>query len=230
MIDTRSENEGASRVHVTNLQTPPRVDAIWDKEPWVAIEPFSLKEIMGPTPDFQPTVEVKLGYDSEAVYVIFRVQDRYVMAVEDTLHGPVCKDSCVEFFFTPGTDVRKGYFNLETHCGGVMLFHFQERPRQNTQQLPVAACEAVQLAHSLPSRVEPEIEEPVTWTLEYRLPYGILRRFTTLDTPESGAEWRANFYKCASRTSNAHWMTWAPIARSKPDFHVPECFGTLHFV
>ena len=53
--------------------------------------------------------------------MIFRVEDRYVRAVSKNYHDSVCKDSCAEFFFTPGTDISAGYFNVEINCGGVML-------------------------------------------------------------------------------------------------------------
>lgn len=40
-------------------------------------------------------------------------------------------------------------------------------------------------------------------------------------------EMRGNFYKCASATSQPHFLSWSPIASPAPDFHRPEFFGKL---
>ncbi|MDA0991466.1 MAG: carbohydrate-binding family 9-like protein, partial [Verrucomicrobia bacterium] len=53
--------------------------------------------------------------------------------------------------------------------------------------------------------------------------------FRTLNRPAPGVSWRSNLYKCGDATSHPHWLTWSPIDRPKPDFHVPDQFGTLTF-
>jgi hypothetical protein len=85
------------------------------------------------------------------------------------------------------------------------------------------------IAHSLPARVEPELQENVTWTVEYRLPFGMLSRYRTIVRPAPGAVWRANFYKCGDKTSHPHWLAWAPVRSARPDFHVPGSFGEVKF-
>ena len=99
---------------VYRVPGPIRPDADWDKDAWRAAPPLVLRNIMGPRPAFFPHVEARISYDDEAIYVIFRVRDQYVRAVKRELHGPVCNDSCVEFFFTPAPDTSRGYFNVET--------------------------------------------------------------------------------------------------------------------
>jgi hypothetical protein len=51
-----------------------------------------------------------------------------------------------------------------------------------------------------------------------------------MQPPAPGVRWRANFYKCAEHNSHPHWLMWAPIDFPKPNFHLPEFFGTLEFV
>jgi len=211
------------------LAQPPVIDAVWDKLTWKNIPALKVVNYMGAKPDHLPLTQAKLAYDGIALYGIFRVQDRYVRAVARQHQDCVCTDSCVEFFFSPGPDVEKGYFNLEINCGGIVLFHFQTVPRQDQRALPAADLRRVQIAHSLPKRVDPEIKTPTTWTVEYRLPVEILKRYRPVAVPEPGAIWRANFFKCADATSHPHWLTWARVHRPRPDFHVPEDFGILVF-
>ena len=161
---------------VKRLATPPGADSEWDTLPWRRIPAERIRHFMGNRPQHFPKTDVKIAYDDTAIYVMFRVEDQYVRATAAAHQDSVCGDSCVEFFFTPGTDVKKGYFNLEMNCGGTMLFKFQVIPRQSTDIEP-ADVERVEVAHSLPRIVEPEMTAPTIWTVEYRLPTDMLAKY-----------------------------------------------------
>ena len=213
---------------VSPTADPMAIDGSWDGPAWRAVPALPVSRFMGDAPAHQPDTQVKLLYDHDAIHVIFKVEDRYVRAVHGH-QGPVCRDSCVEFFFVPGGDTSTGYFNLETNCGGNMLFHHQIQPRGKSTTIARPDCDRISLYHSLPSKVDPEIGEPVTWTLQYRLPVDLLARYAPFVPPACGVRWRANFYKCADETSHPHWLTWSEVHRPSPDFHVPEDFGELIF-
>lgn len=201
----------------------------WDEFSWKKIPSQVIGNFMGTMPDHFPWAEVRIVYDNKALCLMYRVEDRFVRAIARADQDDVYKDSCVEFFFTPGSDLSKGYFNLEMNCGGTLLFHFQPRPRENRIVIPREECARIQRAHSLPRIVEPEIQTPVTWTLAYEIPYDLLESYCPVVKPGPEAEWRVNFYKCGDDTSHPHWLTWTPVDKPKPDFHCPEFFGTLAF-
>lgn len=200
----------------------------WDTGCWKEITPLELTYYMGEKPLHIPKTQAKLSYDSNALYVIFRVEDNYIRAVAQH-QGNVCRDSCVEFFFTPSDDTKTGYFNLETNCGGTMLFHHQHVPRENPTVIDEEDCRRIEIFHSLPKTIEKEIQSPTVWTIGYRMPFEILEKYSTVTRPSKGVVWRANFYKCADATSQPHWLTWSKVNRPRPDFHIPECFGVLSF-
>lgn len=209
---------------------PITIHANWDQPAYQAAEPLRLAHFMGARPEHFPAVQARLLYDRDALYVMFHVADRYVRAVAQAHQDAVCRDSCVEFFFTPGEDVSTGYFNLEMNCGGTLLLHHQIVPRKNAVAVDAADLERIEIAHTLPRIVDPEITTPVTWTVEYRLPMDILGRYAPhMLRPAPGVRWRANFHKCADHTSHPHWLTWAPVDHPRPDFHRPTSFGTLAF-
>lgn len=218
-----------NRYLVAKLASPIIPTAEWDHEPWNSIQPIELTFYMGDKPDHFPKVLAKLAYDDEAIYVIYKVEDQYVLAATKNYQGPVYTDSCVEFFFTPHEDVSLGYFNLEMNCGGTALFNFQPEPRTNVLQIPKIDFDQIQIAHSMPEIISPEITEPVTWFLEYRIPFSILEKYSKLNKPAPGVKWRANLYKCADTTSHPHWLTWAKVEYNRPNFHLPEFFGELEF-
>lgn len=216
---------------VARVQQQAVADAEWDGGFWKAIKPLTLRHFMGDRPEHFPHVQAKLAYEEDAVYVIFRVDDRYVRAVAQKHQDAVWEDSCVEFFFTPGEDIAQGYFNLEMNCGGTMLLHYQRVPRERTSRLAEEDVARIDVAHSLPKIVEPEITEPTQWTVAYRLPVEMFGKYfpAELAQPAPGVIWRANLYKCGDKTSHPHWLTWSPVAFERPDFHRPQSFGTLVF-
>ena len=211
------------------LAEPPVIDANWDKSSWRGVQAASIGNYMGDKPEHLPPTQVKIAYDERVLYVIFRVEDRYVRAVATGHQDSVYKDSCVEFFFAPGDDAPGDYFNLEVNCGGTMLFQFHQPARDEHIEIPQSACSRIEIAHSLPSIIDPEIAEPVTWTVEYRLPLDILTPYCPITQPAPGVAWRVNFYKCADETSHPHWLTWSPADNPSPNFHLPEFFGIIEF-
>ena len=197
--------------------------------PWLEIAPLCIDQVAGEQPAHFPRVQAKLAYDVAALYIIFQVVDRYVRATAESYQDQVCEDSCVEFFFTPGEDFSHGYFNMEVNCGGMVLFHHQKGRKLDDVPVSEPDFEQVKIAHTLPKIVHPEIDEALTWVVEYRLPFAILSSYARIDTPSPGVRWRANLYKCADGCSHPHWLTWSPVILPVPDFHRPEFFGHLMF-
>lgn len=225
-----SQNKAPGSYTVTKIAAPVEINGNWEKEPWKDISPLLVNHPMGNVPDHKPKVQAKMAYDDAAIYVIFLIEDQYVRCIMENYQDPVSKDSAVEFFFTPGTDISRGYFNLETNCGGTGLFKFQKEAKKDQIKIPEATFKKIDMAHSLPRIVDPEIQEKVTWTIEYRIPIDILTSYYGEVTPPApGIEWKANFYKIGSDTSHPHWLTWAVVDHPVPHFHLPEFFGTLQF-
>lgn len=216
---------------IKRVNSPVQVDANWEKSVWKDIPTISLSHYMGEKPDHFPKVQAKMAYDDEFIYLIWKVDDQYVQAVADENQGPVFRDSCVEFFFTPDNLQGTEYFNLEMNCGGTMLFHHQDHKDRKATRIPVSEKDIgkMKVAHSLPRMIPDEIEEKTIWYLEYAIPFEILKQYYDLEAPESGSKWRANFYKCADGTSHPHWLTWSPVDFPSPNFHLPQFFGNLEF-
>ncbi len=214
---------------IKRLTSPITLDGNWNKAAWQDHPALHISYYMGSRPSHMPDTQARLGYDDDAIYVIFRVKDQYVRAVATNYHDAVCEDSCVEFFFTPGGEISEGYFNLEMNCGGTILFKHQTARDQNTVAVSEEHCKEIQIYHSLPKIVEPEITTPTTWTVEYRLPVDILAAYAPVARPAKGVLWWANLYKCGDKTSHPHWLSWAPIDKPQPDFHRPDFFAMLTF-
>ena len=228
-FSSEKEMKKESVYNVNRLKQPMKIDGKWDKPQWQNIPVIDVINYMGSMPKFHPEVQAKMMYDEDNLYVIFHVQDQYVRCLTKEFNGPVWEDSCCEFFFSPDSGFPENYFNLEMNCGGTPLMHYNLVPRKESKELAVDDIKKIEIAHSLPQIIDPEISDPVTWTLEYRIPLAMLEKYSKVTHPEKGVEWRANFYKIAENNSNPHYITWSVVEIEKPDFHLPQFFGKLKF-
>ena len=107
----KSANKPANKEYsVSKLKKPMKIDGNWNKVAWKNIETIKIETYMGTVSPFKPTVEAKMIYDTDNVYVIFRVKDRFVKSTVTEYNGNVSGDSCVEFFFAPNSDAPLKYF------------------------------------------------------------------------------------------------------------------------
>ena len=214
---------------VKKLTRPMKINADWNKPEWKNIVPVKIAKHMGGQPKFEPIVEAKMTYDDNNAYVIFRVQDKFVQSTVQEYNGPVSENSCVEFFFSPDSSQPLKYFNLEVNAGGTPLIFYITKPWNEFVKIENDDIDKIEIAHSLPKKVDPEITEPVTWFIECRIPFEMLKKYSNVSNPGPGVEWRGNFYKTGSKTSNPNYMTWSFVDHPKPNFHLPQYFGTLKF-
>jgi hypothetical protein len=204
-------------------------DARWDRDEWREVFPLLIDRYVWDANGHRPLTQAKLQYSAEYLYVIFRVQDRYVRSVHTRYGDPVCQDACVEMFFNPAPEAGPFYFNIESNCGGILFCGYQSGRDENAAQLREEDAKRLDVAATLPAIVDPEVEGPLTWVVEYRVPFAMLERYGPVERPAPGVTWRANFYKCAEINSHPHYGSWSPIDLPRPDFHCPQFFGTLTF-
>ena len=158
----------------------------------------------------------QLCYDDTGIYIRQRAWEQHLRTqVRDPL-GPVCEDSCMEFFFSPAADGR--YFNVECNPIGCLYFGFGAQ-RESRMRLLLKDPAAVL---SLETALHPD-----GWEVRYRLPLVFLRMFYPDLTLRSGFRFTANCYKCGDKTDTPHYLAWNPVTSPTPDFHRPRDFGEM---
>jgi hypothetical protein len=224
------KTDGAHEYQITRVD-PAAFGRAWNEAPWTRVPALRVAAFHASSTIHRPLTEAKLAYDDQGLQLFFRVRDHYVRAVNTRPHGPVCKDSCVEFFFEP--EGRPGYFNLEINCGGTPLMFFIRYPtkdggeRQATPLTP-AQLDQISIRTSLPKFIPIEIRKPLTWWVQATIPFAVLEDFLGPLGALEGHTWRANFYKIASHTSKPHWGCWSPI-QEVLSFHQPQYFAPIRF-
>ena len=208
----------------------PTLAGQWNAGAWKDVAPLSIDNFY--QSKHQPQTEAKVLYDEKGLYLHYRVADRYVRSIETKYHGKVWEDACVEFFVEPVKG--RGYFNFEINCGGTMLLSYKENPEwqgeslRTSEAVPWDIAQQVTIFHSMPNTVDPELETPVVWQIEYHIPYAVFEAYLGDLNDMPGQTWRANFYKCAENNSHPHWASWSLIT-NELNFHQPEFFSDINF-
>ena len=79
------------------------------------------------TPEIDISATAQVCYDAEALYLRLTAKEANIRAEESGLLGVPCKDSCLEFFFSPIADDTR-YFNFEFNSVKCMHLGFGTLP------------------------------------------------------------------------------------------------------
>ena len=208
------------------------LEAAWESPLWQRAEEAKIAHFHPAGSSHRPAVSARLLYDPKHLYLRFYVRDRYVVSTRTQFQEKVYPDSCVEFFVEPRPSA--GYFNFEINCGGTLRLCYIEDPTRTAEgfaRFTVVAAEhgtRVDIHHSMPKVVFPELPGPLDWQIACRIPLDVLSAYVGPLRAAPGQVWRGNFYKCADESSHPHWGSWAPIGE-KLDFHQPRYFAPLRF-
>lgn len=169
---------------------------------------------------YKPYSTVVIAVSTTKLYVFFSVISKDLRALNTVDLSPVADDSCVEFFMqVPGNDE---YWNFEFNCIGTLnASHRVVRP--SPVRLTEKELSSIERYASCGTEAIDEQEGTYCWDLTVSIPLSLVG-LNSDDLPECI---KGNFYKCAGKTVHRHYVSWSPIDSPKPDFHRPDCFGTL---
>ncbi len=208
------------------------IGGAWDSPARRHANELEITHFMTDRSEHRPETRLKMLYDDDKIYGMFLVNDRYVLATHTQYQSDVYMDSCVEVFLEPRPG--KGYFTLEMNCCGHFLAYYIEdaTPKgdrfKKYTQIPWDLGHTLRVFGSMGDRVEPEIEAPVTWHVEFSMPFAYFEKYVGPLGSIPGQVWRGNFQKCAFGCSHPHGGAWAPFGPEN-NFHQPDKFGTIVF-
>ena len=171
---------------------------------------------------YKPYTSFVIAASRTRLYVFFSVISKDLRAVNTEDLSPVAEDSCVEFFMqVPGNEE---YWNFEFNCIGTLNGSHRVE-RTNPTRLTPDELASIQRYASCGTEPIENQEGTFCWDLTVSIPLELIG----LDGDNLPDFIKGNFYKCAGKTANRHYVSWNAIDGPKPDFHRPDCFGTLWF-
>ena len=81
---------------IQRMKDNPTIDANWNKASWNSVTPVTLEYYMGEEPAHQPKAQARVAYDDHNLYIIWKVDDKYVLGKRTQHQQDVWRDSCVE--------------------------------------------------------------------------------------------------------------------------------------
>jgi hypothetical protein len=205
--------------------------ADWEHPTWMSASTAEIRHFREESSEHRPRTSVRLLHGGDVIHGMFRVEDQFVRCVRTNYGSEVWKDCCVEFFAQPRKD--SGYFNFEFNCGGAFLCYYILNPERTENgfkeytRIPPEIGARIQVRSSLPPKIDPEIKDPLIWTLQFSIPVSFFAEYVGSVGPLSGQTWHGNFFKCAEEVSHPHWASWSKV--DEFNFHLPRCFGTIQF-
>lgn len=180
---------------------------------------YKIDNVPWPSFPYKPQISFEIAYGADCILLKYLITEKNIRAVNSKINSEVYEDSCVEFFISFD---ESGYYNLEFNCIGTNLTGFG-KGRGNRERLPESILKKIRYASLINNNIEGEFH----WELTLIIPFEIFvhHSFSTL----KGKQCRANFYKCGDLLPKPHYITWSNIKSPKPDFHLPEFFGSLSF-
>ncbi len=170
---------------------------------------------------YRPLTVVTAAHSATNLYLDFLVRCNYLRAVNYTDNTEVSEDSCVQFYIS-FPDESGRYLALECNCIGILKAEICY-PDGSRQLLPQEELNLIGRYPSVGSRPFQEVEGSFIWSVVLSVPMKLFG----IETASTDITTRGNFNKCASSTSQPHFLSWSPISTAKPDFHQPEAFGTI---
>lgn len=187
------------------------------------IEPALISHYAWPENDYRPYAEGKLYRTDDALHVQLLAREPNPKAEFRNFNDQVCKDSCLEFFFSPSPDGQAGYFNFEFNALGTMLAMYgPDRDHRNWIGEDAVRDFGVQAFRNGDNAAN----TASLWGIRFRIPFRWIEEQSGF-TLGPGDVFFGNFYKCGDDTDFPHYGSWSPIVNPQPDFHLPEFFGRL---
>lgn len=188
------------------------------------IERHAIERIPWPVFSYKPQVSFSIAYAGNAILLKYFVQEKAIRALCQTDNSPVHQDSCVEFFIAFDDDDE--YYNLEFNCTGACLFGFgrSKVDRELIHEQVVSKIRRLCVIESC----RDEEKKFFHWELTIVIPPEafVNNKITQLKDRHC----KVNFYKCGDKLPEPHFLAWEHVEAASPDFHLPEYFGTMHFV
>lgn len=183
---------------------------------WPALVKAEIDQLLW-TPQCDIRAYAQLACGEDRLYVHLHADEANIRAEGTALLDEPCRDSCLEFFFSPVADDAR-YINIEMNPNCCLYFGIGTGRGDLTRML------LPDNARALHARCE---RQSGAWDLYYELPFSLLRLFFPSFRPEG--RMRGNFYKCGDLTQQEHYLAWNRVDCAEPDFHRPEFFADLLF-
>ena len=196
-----------TEAHLTGVGLPG--SSAWEKATGISF----CADWRGELADPQRETQTRFLWSEEFLFIQFLCRYREIYVYDD---GNCRRDQLwlrdvAELFIRPGADDPRHYKEFEISPNGNWLDLDIDRGQKS-----ILYCD-------LKSRVRIDADAS-TWSAELAIPFNCLAPAFHPDEV-----WRLNLFRIEGPEPDRFYSAWRPTHTAKPNFHVPEHFGELHF-
>jgi len=203
------------QVTATRLTMPPDHRGLPQQTAWEIARAVSFcADWHGESPDPERETSVRLLWNPNHLFFRFDCRYREIFVYEggNRRRDKLWLRDVAEVFIRPGSDEPRHYREFEISPNGDWL------------DLDISPDGKSVLFCDLKSRVVVDRKHCV-WTAELAIPIHCL---TAAFDP--GEIWRLNLFRIEGKEPARFYSAWRPTCAPQANFHVPEVFGSLHFL
>ena len=165
----------------------------------------TIDSVIYPEYPYRPLTTVSLAHNSGHLLADFFVRCNYLRAINSETNSRVFEDSAVIICIKPRPAVEE-YYYFEFNCIGTVAGCIR-RPDKEVEVISADKLHRIKCTPSSGTRPFRELEGRFAWNILVELPLDILG----LVANGFPVEVKGNFYKCASGTSQPHFLSLIPV-------------------
>lgn len=207
----------------TDLRVADLTSVEWEKAPPLRINRYW----SGESAPLARQAEARVLWSKTALHLRFICHQDEALVIsekpqtEKKTMGLWDRDVC-EIFIAPDENVIERYFEFEAAPTGEWLdvaIHWSAQKRESDWQFHSGmTCAALR---TITKGGGKDLEQ--IW-IGMRIPWN-----HWIHQPQQGERWRVNLFRCVGKDPNRGYLAWQPTKTPKPNFHVPQVFGSLVF-
>jgi alpha-galactosidase len=203
-----------NRIIAYRLSSPPDDAGLPSAPAWQAAEPVVYcSDWRGENADAERETQARILWSGYYLFLRFdcRFRTLFVYDGSNSRRDKLWERDVAEAFIRPPENDPGHYLEFEVSPNGDWL------------DLDIAPGKKTILNCDLKSRVVIDADARL-WTAEMAFPMSCL---TTSFDP--GDVWHINLFRIEGAEPDRYYSAWRPTHTPRPNFHVPEAFGELHF-
>jgi hypothetical protein len=177
--------------------------------------------ISNPQYPYRPLTTFAMAHSDTHIYIDFFVRCNFLRAVNYETNTPVFEDSAVAAMIQPNP-CDSTFYVLTFNCIGTVL-GLLVRSGQEPEPISPEILARIQRVASCGTRPFRELEGLFSWNILVSIPLDVLG----ICEDSWPCEVKGNFYKCATGTSQPHFLSWLPIEGNFPLSMQSDKFGRI---
>jgi hypothetical protein len=169
---------------------------------------------------YKPECAFAIAHGNDCIYLKFFITEDDILIRFNQPNDLVYRDSCVEFFI--GFNGEDEYYNLEFNCIGTCYLGYGTANKLSREVADIEVVKKIKSSFLIQTE-----EGKIKWELALIIPNEVFYHHQHRSL--SSKTCRANFFKCGDDLPLPHYLSWNNIETERPNFHLPEFFGSITF-